>query len=291
VAERQGVAHNLRITCALLAQPLVLSIVVKVESSAVALQLREPDSETLDRAPLELVVFQAKHEVKTVVSEPATALGIQWLLKHDYPTLEQAATAEFVFEAGPVGMQTSGGETRPGWRLRSSDNKWTVVLMPDFIALESTGYTTWTHFNERLSELVVAVHEVVAPEFLQRVGLRYIDKIKIPEAARPEEWTGWVDSSLLTLASMSQFKSSVIGSQTITQLDLGDVQSIFRTSCAPDPGSSNGYSMVLDTDCFDSRGRGFNAADIDATVSTLHRRSLQIFQGVLTPRMNRALKG
>jgi uncharacterized protein (TIGR04255 family) len=267
--------------------------VVKVESSAVAaLQLPEPDSETLDHAPLELVVFQAKHEVKPVVSEPGSALRIQGLLKHDYPTLEQAATAEFVFEAGPEGMQTSGGEARPvGWRLRSSDNRWTVVLMPDFVALESTGYTTWTHFNERLSELVAAVQEVVAPALLQRVGLRYIDKIRIQEAARPEEWTDWVDSSLLTLASMSEFRSAVIASQTITQLDLGDAQIIFRTSCAPDPGSAAGYSMVFDTDCFDSRGRGFNAEEIDTTVNTLHRRSLQIFQGVLTPKMNAVLKG
>lgn len=269
----------------------VLSIVVKVESSVDALQLPEPDSETLRHAPLELVVFQAKHEVKPIVSEPGSALRIQGLLKHDYPTLEQTTTAEFVFEAGPEGMHTSAGEARPGWRLRSSDNRWTVVLMPDFIALESTGYTTWTHFNERLSELVTAVQEVVAPGLLQRIGLRYIDKFKIQEAARPEEWVGWVDSSLLTLASMSKFKSAVIASQTMTQLDLGDTQILFRTSCTPDPGSTNGYSMVLDTDCFDSRGREFNVDEINTTVSTLHRRSLQIFQAVLTPRMKGDLKG
>ncbi|UUL76982.1 TIGR04255 family protein [Pseudarthrobacter sp. Fe7] len=240
--------------------------------------------------PSSLVVFQGRHESRPSVSEPTTALQIQDALRHDYPTLEQASAGEVVLEAGPAGFQTSSGEVRPGWRLRSKDQRWTVVLMPDFFALESTGYTTWSEFNARLEDLTQVIHSSYQPALIQRVGLRYIDRIVHRQASKPSDWNGLLDPSLLGLAGKPGLMEAVIGAQTFSHLDLGDAQVVLRSGCTPDPAQANGYSTVLDTDCFDARARAFDVADLHQTAKQLHRRALQVFQAVVEPELLDYLK-
>lgn len=253
-------------------------------------ELPEPSTETLGSSPLELVVFQGRHEARPLVSEPSTALRVQNDIRHDYPTLEQGSAAEMVVEAGPSGFHTSGSEVRPGWRLRSKDQKWTVVLMPDFFALESTGYTTWTEFNTRLGDLTEVVHSVYQPALIQRIGLRYIDRMVYPEASKPSHWASLLDPSLLGLAAKPDLMESVVGAQTFSHLDLGDAQVVLRSSCTPDATAPSGYATVLDTDCFDGRARAFELPDIDQTAQRLHRRALQVFQAVVQPKLLESLK-
>ncbi|MDN4643917.1 TIGR04255 family protein [Arthrobacter sp. PsM3] len=257
---------------------------------ATIVELPEPSTETLGASPLELVVFQGRHEGRPAVSDPAIALRIQNDIRHDYPTLEQASAAEMVVEAGPSGFQTSGGEVRPGWRLRSKDHQWTVILMPDFFALESTGYTTWTEFNSRLEDLVEVIHSAYQPALIQRIGLRYIDRIVYRQASKPGHWVDLLEPSLLGLAANPDLMESVIGAQTFSHLDLGDAQVVLRSSCTPDPAAANGYATVLDTDCFDGRARAFDVLDIKQTAQKLHRRALQVFQAVVKPELLESLK-
>lgn len=218
------------------------------------------------------------------------ALRIQNEIRHDYPTLEQASAAEMVVEAGPSGFQTSGGEVHPGWRLHSKDRQWTIVLMPDFFALESTGYTTWTEFNSRLEDLVGVIHSVYQPALIQRIGLRYIDRIVYRQASKPAHWVDLLEPSLLGLAANPDLSESIIGAQTFSHMDLGDAQVVLRSSCTPDPAAANGYATVLDTDCFDGRARAFDVLDIKQTAQQLHRRALQVFQAVVKPELLESLK-
>ena len=67
-----------------------------------------------------------------------------------------------------------------------------VSLAPDFLALETTAYTRSSDFLERLRVVVRALEQHVAPKTVDRLGVRYIDRIcgeqmsKVQTLVRPE---------------------------------------------------------------------------------------------------------
>jgi len=250
------------------------------------IELPAPKTDTLTNAPLELVVWQVRHERLTDAS-PARALAVRDLLADPYPNISQGDVAELVI--GPLPMVASQGSS--GWQLKSADNLWTVVLIQDFLALESSGYTTWTEFFRRAKDLLGAVTQVSKPALVQRVGLRYVDRIKTMKAARPKEWEGLLETQVLGMASHGQLGPAVSTAQTVSLIELGQAQVILRSSCASDANSPNGYSMVLDTDCFDATAEAFDAERIETVTNELHTIGLQVFQSVLTPSFFEELRG
>ena len=160
------------------------------------LQLPEPSMEKLERSPLELVVCQIRYERNLAVTDTRRALEVQERLGGKYPVLDQAAGIALNILGGTSGMSTAS-EQQHGWNFRSTDGAWTVVLMPEFFALETRAYTDWADFSTRLNELVLLVVSAFDPSLEQRVGLRFIDRVKDPVIHSPEGWEGWIDDRLL----------------------------------------------------------------------------------------------
>lgn len=56
--------------------------------------------------------------------------------------------------------------------------KWRVTLASDFVTLETWKYSSRDEFLGRLDRVLRALHEHVNPRVVDRVGIRYIDRIK-----------------------------------------------------------------------------------------------------------------
>ena len=113
------------------------------------LQLPEPSTERLERSPLELVVCQVRHERNLAVGDAKRALEVYNGLGGrggKYPDFDEAAGAALNITRGPAGVATTTDQQR-GWNCRSADGAWTVVLMPDFFALETRAYTQYRFLN------------------------------------------------------------------------------------------------------------------------------------------------
>lgn len=241
------------------------------------LNLPEPSTATLARAPLEQVIWQVRHELRAL--EVPTVIKVRDALQESYPTIEQASVTEITV-VGPGG-QSSGNEARIGWRLRSDDQLWTLVLMPDFFAVECTGYTTWTNFRARAENFAEAVVEFVQPALVQRIGLRYVDRLVRRGTGRPGQWRGLVDPAILSFADDDVVFDEVQVVQTLNQIQTNEgLAATLRTSCAPDSVAS-GYSMLIDTDCYDGRSRAFDLGSIRDTTNALHVINLKLFQRCL----------
>ena len=162
------------------------------------LQLTEPSTERLERSPLELVVCQVRHERNLAVGDAKRAPEVYNGLGGrggKYPDFDEAAGDALNITGGPAGVATTTDQQR-GWNCRSADGAWTVVLMPDFFALETRACTDWTDFSARLDELVRMVEAALEPSLEQRLGLRFIDRIKDPAVRSPGGWEGWIDDRL-----------------------------------------------------------------------------------------------
>lgn len=244
------------------------------------LNLPEPSTAQLDPAPLQLVVCQVRHEEKLDVADPNKILAIQDDLG-EFPQLEpQTGGIEVV--AGPAGMEPvrSSFEQR-GWRLQTSDGAWTVSLMPEFFALECTGYTSWSDFRRRLSALTESVHKRLERSLVRRLGLRYIDRLNEPHAAELRDWQGYVNERLLGPILDERFGDSINALQQVVQMEgPGGLQVLLRHGAEQKP--EGGWSYLLDTDCFATASKRFTPDGVLADATQLHKLSLQVFQAAVT---------
>jgi uncharacterized protein (TIGR04255 family) len=242
-----------------------------------------PDTTTLPNAPLELVVFQVRFDQQAALS-PNAALRAKKLLGGQYDHLEPAVSTDFMIQMTPDGPQASEAKTS-GWRYLSADRRWTVSLFRDQATIECTGYIDWDGFEERSANLITTVASIFAPQIVQRVGLRYVDRILRAKSKTPADWVGLLDPAVLGFAAGNKIASSVEIIRTEHSLNLDDCKAIVRTSCAPDDKGPSWHSMLVDTDCYEDRAFAFAEQDLKEKVKTLHGVALQLFQYVTTPKL------
>jgi uncharacterized protein (TIGR04255 family) len=256
------------------------------------LQLPEPSTEKLKRSPLELVVCQVRHERNLAVADPKRALEVHGGLGGKYPVLDEAAGIALNIVGGPGGVSTTPDEQR-GWNFRSTDGAWTVVLMPEFFALETRAYTDWTDFSARLDELVRVLGSVLEPSLEQRLGLRFIDRIKDPVVRSPAGWQGWIDDRLLGPVLHASLGPAIKAVQQVLQLDGGDdVEVLLRHGCELDGHPDDPvWHYFLDHDCSRSGGRAYSPGDIRDGAERLHTVALAVFQAAVTKKLFEHLRG
>jgi len=142
-----------------------------------------------------MTIVEVKHPQAPVVSRGDLA-GIKAGLLKVLPLQSSEDMNEFqiqVHESGAAApLQTRVSQAH---RFSTRDRQTSVVFRPDGLTLETTAYRGWEHFREILS-LAVKVRGDVAPvDGIERIGLRYINEIRVPGSGEPD-WSLWVDSSL-----------------------------------------------------------------------------------------------
>ena len=85
------------------------------------------------------------------------------------------------------------------FRFASRDKTTIATIYPTRFALETSDYERYGKFRSLLTTLVETFYEYARPAGIERVGLRYIDEIKIPSITEtdPAAWRPFIDSELL----------------------------------------------------------------------------------------------
>lgn len=257
-----------------------------------ALALPDPSTDTLKHSPLSLVVCQVRHEINEAASDPKRGVAIRDSVKDRYGVLEQQTSQDLAIAAGPSGVQALPGTAARGWKIRSEDETWNAVVMPEFFSLETTSYGGWDDFRKRFEVFATAVSSAIDVSLEQRVGLRMIDRITHPDVESPQDWEPWIHASLLGTVVHEQLGPGVATTQQVVQLEAGDGRSvILRHGCFRDQESGGRWTYLLDHDCFVQRGIPFEVARLMEAVDALHILALQVFQAAVTPALYDFLKG
>lgn len=87
--------------------------------------------------------------------------------------------------------------TFPRWTSR--DKRTALSVRPDSLTIETTEYGSYNRIRELFNVALLARLAVAAPAGVERIGLRYIDEIRVPTENDKDmpEWEQWVDTSLL----------------------------------------------------------------------------------------------
>lgn len=130
----------------------------------------------LRNAPLERVVAQVRFPPMLAVAKPEFTASFQDAIADAYPNSKQELVQRL--EPRPSGLQLS--DPAPIWRFVDASGFWTASLTLGFLALETRRYESRSDFIARFQRLLEALAQHVQPHVIERIGIRYIDRITGP---------------------------------------------------------------------------------------------------------------
>lgn len=215
----------------------------------------------LDYAPLAKVLMQVQYSRTPQLATDAAEASLSEALAR-YPVRRRQVAAglmpNIVVNGQPLPVP---GGLSPGVALLFSDPKgtWQVTVTETAVALETTEYSTRDDFCARSAEVFAAIAAVVLPPVVDRVGLRYIDRLIGGAVARVSEY---VIPELRTLSGYVEPPLILHHSLTESQIEVGDDERMLVRSGLLPPGGAidpslpliNEPSWILDMDVFTAAG-------------------------------------
>lgn len=242
-----------------------------------------PAEVPLSRSPLVRVIAQVRFPLIMSIENPEFIAGFQEAIRPQYPILR--SEKQVVPVPGPI------ASIRPQqiWRFEQlKGNPWRATLSPEFLALETADYTSRADFLDHWNILVTALHQHLRPAVIDRLGIRYVDRLiddqvgRVPDLFRAEV-AGILATELGTGASLSicenVFELPDEGAQMRTRWGL------LPSRATIDPSTIEPLenpSWLLDVDAFDTTTQGLDPENIMLQSRKLCERIYSMFRWAIT---------
>lgn len=167
------------------------------------------------------------------------------------------------------------------FEFQDKDGTVGVVLTPTSVAVQTNKYSRFEDFEEIVATTLLVVNRVVNIALAERVGLRYVDLVRLVEN---EKWSDYLQPGLLGIAPetvgvrtwMSRYESlgtTELGklavrcsrSEQILPLDLFPTTLNYTTALRPGE-----IATLLDFDHFVEKSSDFDTRSIGALIGELH---------------------
>lgn len=178
-----------------------------------------PHREVFAASPLALVAAEIRFSDSARLRQQATLDEVTLAMEDRFPFAQPIAQADFdLTPPAPPQIQQ-----RLKVVLTSATRTETLTVMSDSLTYETTAYAD---FDDLLAAVTTACDALVAAKVrpaLLRIGLRYIDEVRVPDPINNvRQWQTWIDHRLI--AHLGVGPDGVVPTMThgITTYDLGD---------------------------------------------------------------------
>lgn len=241
----------------------------------------------LQNAPLELVLCQIRWpEMSFLQGEELRPLALKFgQAMADYPIYSEAQEINYLITPQGVTPTVVGSI----FQWVSVDQAWHISLARRFLTLYCTDYSDFEAFSDRLRYLLGRVQELVGIQVVERIGVRYVNRISdpaaiasLPRLIRPEV-LGY------QVLSFATGEAALKGSANQAVYSVGDASLQVRSGIVPptqtaDPGIAplDVPSWVLDLDASADGQRIFDVKAIADRTSQLSDIAYDYFKYVIT---------
>jgi uncharacterized protein (TIGR04255 family) len=151
-----------------------------------------PGDVPLTRPPLARALAQIRFPVFSAfkADDQRVAQELAVSLAKDYPLFQEGHEVNIVIT--PDGVTQSPG-TAPLWKLSDATNTWQISFSHGFLSIDTSAYPSRHEFVLRLVSAWTAFIKVARPPFVERVGVRYVNRIteakhlsQLADLVRPE---------------------------------------------------------------------------------------------------------
>jgi uncharacterized protein (TIGR04255 family) len=170
------------------------------------------------------------------------------------------------------------------------------VLDNNALTLQTTAYETFESFSKLLLTGLGIVHKAIELNFIERVGLRYLDAVLPKEN---ESVSDYLTPEVMGLSQKLTGQTLRAVSETVTTNRVGKLISRViiqnghvglppeMAALAPriDPRFTalEGWYAIIDTDAFREQREAFNLEKLETTLVTLHEEIEKSFNATVTP--------
>ena len=216
-----------------------------------------------------------------------------------FPDFKQTLIQQLVFSVGVPGgppVAPSSVQSQPQFVFGNMEGTENYTLHTDSLSFQTTKYQTFQEFKTRLYTGIQIVHDVIQLQYIERVGLRYLDGV-IPRADETladylsPEISGLWDKLPNNLYSFCE---------AISQDDIGQLtaRSFIQNSPFSVPNdlagtmpkledrfsTFTGLHAILDNDASLERREPFSVQTVQATLEQLKQKITVSFDAMVTPK-------
>jgi uncharacterized protein (TIGR04255 family) len=174
----------------------------------------------LRNAPLVLALCQVRFSSMISVSDPTSLTAFQRAIKSKYPVAVPAQEIELLVGIGSPDSGLRGEQRRSSqWQFTDQEDNWKIVLAQDFLTLETRNYEHFDDFLSRLHEALDALVEHIQPTIVTRIGLRYVNEIRLDEL-QDMDWFDILRKDLLGAIAVPELVQNTIQVAAVQQLVL-----------------------------------------------------------------------
>ena len=138
-------------------------------------------------------------------------------------------------------------------RFSTSDEKRSIVLVPNFLAVAESNYERWTLLREEIRFVEQEFVRVYSPDSYSRIGLRYRDKIiRSVLGLQDVEWQELLNTDLTGFLGDPSISSLIRSSRSEVELSVPEVPGALlrlRHGLIPDKDTQE-ISYVIDSDLY-----------------------------------------
>ncbi len=131
------------------------------------------------RSPLVLTICQVRFSPVLSIADTAFVAPFQRSIQHDYPVMIQGADVEVQLGLGSGAVELQRGRQSPVYQFSDRDDNWKIILAQDFLGIETRKYHDFEDFLLRLRSVLAVLVEHINPSVVSRIGLRYINEIRL----------------------------------------------------------------------------------------------------------------
>jgi len=227
-----------------------------------------PAEVPLKNPPLVRVIAQVRFPIVASLEQREAVAPFQESVRADYPILRQEQLL----------ANLGGGSNQTVWRFSDQTQRWRVSLASDFLAIETTSYSSRSDFLARFHAMLDALSKHVCPAQIDRLGVRYINRIR---SAYLDNIKNLVRSEFAGMLG-TPAAHHVVYQVSDSQFRLSEGQLTARWGQLPamttfDPGALEAIdepSWVLDLDMFSTEPAAFSP---DATVGRAGEYAARIY--------------
>lgn len=249
----------------------------------------------LKNPPVYFTVAQVKFNAVLKLSEFLPTIQEQFRL-NGYPDYQPGKFMVFDLIFGNDAKPVPNQHIQEVHAFRNVEKTVSFVLETEKLTLQSTSYGRFEDFSVQFLKGMAIVHDAVNLEFVDRVGMRYLDRVwpasddRLEDYLVPEARALSSVAAGIPLRSMCEALNKFGDIQVLSRVLTLDSALAFPPDMNPgdmaiDPRLSafNGRHAILDFDGFREGRESFSAESVGKHLTTIHEHITKAFHATVTP--------
>lgn len=239
--------------------------------------------QVFERNHIEVAVAEIRFvRVSEQISEADAASVWASLGQDRFPIFEAHKQQMVNVTISPTGAQQET-EVQPGWLLATSDRTTAITLMPSSVIVQTQAYDHYSaSLGDHLQIVLPLFAEVTGSKRVQRLGIRYINRLTDVDATTPSFWRDRIEASFAA-PLRGPFEGRLVGQHQQVQLQLDEAGARIQSGLLPVAGAKiPRWDYLVDLDVFMEKTCDYEALWCGNQLRQLNRTAFVLFTNVLS---------